>query len=93
MSFFILGLVLVVALVSVLVVTLLSVVKRLTDTNKQLLILLAGKEAKPDAIRALVASDRPPQKNLRGIATGRVKEVEKPKNTDYEMSIGVGNGL
>ncbi len=91
MGIFIWGLILVVgllALVSILVVALLSTIKRLTDTNKQLLILLAGREAKPEALRALVASNKPPKKKLPGIAIE--KKDDKPKNTDYELSIGVG---
>lgn len=91
MSIFIWGIILVVgllALVSILVVALLSTTKRLVDTNKQLLILIAGKETKPETLRALVASNKPPQGKLKGIATG--KKDDKPKNTDYTMSIGVG---
>jgi len=86
------GLVLVIgliALMSILVVALLITIKRLTDTNKQLLILLVGKEAKPEALRALITSNKPPQKNLSGIAVKK-KNADKLKNVDYEMSIGVG---
>ena len=75
------------ALATILVIALLSTVKRLADTNKQILILMAGKETKPEAtLRALVASDRPPRKPLPGIATE--KKDDKPKNTDYTLQIG-----
>lgn len=79
---------LLVLFVCILVIALLSIVKRLVDTNKQLLILIAGKEAKPETLRALVAANKPPQGKLKGIATG--KKDDNPKNTDYTMSIGVG---
>lgn len=79
------------ALASILVIALLSTVKRLTDTNKQLLILLAGREVKPETLRALVASDRPPQGKLKGIATG--KQQDGPKNTNYTMAVGVNDVL
>ena len=61
---------------------------RLIETNKQLLIIVAGKEAKPEALRALVASSKPPQGKLRGIADKK-KKGDKDKNTNYTMSIGV----
>lgn len=63
-------------------------INRLHETNRQLMILVAGKEAKPEALRALVASAKPPQGKLRGIAPAK-KETKKPDNTDYEMQIGV----
>jgi len=65
-----------------------NVVGQVTLINKQLLIFLAGKEAKPEALRALVASVKPPQGKLKGIANGKKKE-DKPKNTNYTMEIGV----
>ncbi len=75
------------ALATILVIALLSTVKRLADTNKQILILMAGKETKPEAtLRALVVSDRPPRKPLPGIANE--KKEDKPKNTDYTLQIG-----
>lgn len=95
MSNLVWGLILVVwllALTSILAIVLLNTIKRLADTNKQLLILIAGKEGKPETLRALVASEKPPQGKLRGIATGK-KEDKKPKNTDYTMQIGQGQGL
>lgn len=67
---------------------LLKVINRLTETNKQLLFLVAGKEGKPETLRALVASNKPPQGNLKGIATEKKKD-NKPKNSNYTMSIGV----
>ena len=71
-----------------LLVLLFNVVGQVTLTNKQLLIFLAGKETKPGALRALVASSKPPQGKLRGIANGKEKD-KKPANTDYTMKIGV----
>lgn len=65
---------------------------RLVDMNKQLMLLVAGKEAKPEALRALVASNKPPQKKLKGIANEKGKK-ESPVNTDYTLVIGEKNGL
>ena len=79
-------------LMSILAILLVSTIKRLADTNKQLLILIAGKEVKPEALRALVASNKPPQGKLKGVATGK-KDMDKSKNTDYTMQIGQGGGL
>ena len=63
-------------------------VKRLAEVNKQLLVVVAGKEEKPEsALRALVALNKPPQGKLKGIADG--KKDKKPTNTDYQMTIGV----
>jgi len=67
----------------------LRVVDRLIEVNKQLLLLTAGKEAKPEALRALIASAKSPRKNISGIADKGKKDT-KPTNTDYTMSIGVG---
>ena len=74
---------------SILVIILLKVIRQITETNKQLLIVVAGKEAKPEALRALVASNKPPQGKLRGIAPDKKKETKKSGNTNYEMQIGV----
>lgn len=74
----------------VLLMILLKVVSRLTETNKQLIILVAGQNEKPEALRALIASAKPPQGKLRGIAGGDKKtEKKKPTNMNYTMSIGV----
>ena len=70
----------------------LKLINRLVETNKQLLIVVAGKEAKPEALRALVASNKPPQKKLKGIATGKGKK-KSPVNTDYTLVIGEKNEL
>ena len=67
------------------------VIKQIIESNKQLLIVVAGREGRPETLRALVASNKPPQKPLKGIATG--KKGEKPANIDYVMKIGVGDGL
>lgn len=73
----------------ILLMILLKVVGQITETNKQLLIVVAGKEAKPEALRALVASAKPPQGKLRGIADGNKDKKNKPENTNYVMEIGV----
>ena len=79
--------------VYILVTALLQTVKRLTETNKQLLILVAGFSGKPETngavLRALVASEKPPRGKLRGIAGKKKDEKSKSSNTDYEMKIGV----
>ena len=62
-------------------------VKRLAEVNKQLLVVVAGKDEKPEALRALVALNKPPQGKLKGIADGK-KEDKKPANTDYTVAIG-----
>uniref|UniRef100_A0A6M3JYM9 Uncharacterized protein n=1 Tax=viral metagenome TaxID=1070528 RepID=A0A6M3JYM9_9ZZZZ len=66
---------------------LLKITNRLAEVNKQLMILVAGKEAKPEALRALIASAKPPQGNLRGISTGKTDD-KGPKNMNYTMEIG-----
>lgn len=73
---------------SIFSIILLKVVSRLTETNKQLLIVVAGKEEKSETLRALVASAKPPQGKLKGIAEKKKKD-DKSKNTNYEMQIGV----
>jgi len=83
---------LLVVLIYALVIALLKVIKQITETNKQLLIVVAGKEEKPDsALKALVASNRPPRKNLAGIA-GPKKKDTKTENTNFTMKIGVKDG-
>lgn len=62
-------------------------------TIQQLLIAAVGKEKTPEALRALVASDKPPRKNLPGIAENKKVKDVKPKNIDYTMEVGVTNGL
>ena len=70
-------------------IILLKVINQLTKVNEQLLIVVAGKDKKPEsALRALVALNKPPQGKLKGIADGK-KEDKKPTNTDYQMTIGV----
>ena len=67
----------------------LKVVNRLMDVNKQLILLVAGQEPKPEsALKALVALNRPPQGKLKGIANGK-KDDKKPTNIDYQVKIGV----
>ncbi len=83
---------LLVIFVYILIMALLQTVKRLTETNKTLLILVAGLGGKPEAtgstLRALVASEKPPQGKLRGIADKK-KDTKATTNTDYEMTVGV----
>ena len=67
---------------------------RIAATNKQLLIVVAGKEDKPEhALRALMASNKPPQGKLKGITTGKKKDEKKPANVNYELTIGKPNAL
>jgi len=74
--------------VYILVIALLKVVKQVTETNKQLLIVVAGKDAKPEALRALVTSNKPPRGKLSGISGKDKTKDNKPKNTDFVMEIG-----
>lgn len=72
----------------------LKIVNRLTETNKQLLIIVAGKEDKPEpALRALIASEKLPKKKISGIATGKKDDRKKPLNTDYTLTIGEKRGI
>lgn len=76
-----------------LVVLLFNVVGQISSVNKQLLISLTGRDGKPETLRALVASSKPPQGKLKGIATGsgeKKKKDEKSKNTDYVLAVGEG---
>lgn len=65
---------------------------RLADTNKQLMIIVAGKEAKPETLRALVASQKPPQGKLKGIAT-EPDQKKKPTNKDFILEVGGTRGV
>jgi len=86
---FVLGCLVIVAII-VLAGTLITVINRTTEINKQLLLVIAGKEDKPETLRALVAQDRQPSKPLAGVAAGIVKgkKEEKSKNQDYVISVG-----
>jgi hypothetical protein len=76
------------ALICLLMRLLSKAVYQITETNKQLLIVVAGKDEKPEsALRALVALNKPPQGKLRGIADGK-KDKKEPENTNYIMSLG-----
>lgn len=92
MDYFILGLLVLLGLFVVAICFLMRLlniaVHQITDTNKQLLIVVAGKDEKPETLRALVASNKPPQGKLKGIATDKKKD-KKPENTDYTMQVGV----
>ena len=70
-----------------LLIALLKSSNRIIEINKQLLLVVAGKDEKPETLRALVASNKPPQKVIPGIAGNKTKDG-KPKNTDYTMEIG-----
>lgn len=70
----------------------LKVVNRLMDMNKQLILLVAGQNEKPETLRALVASAKSPKKVIPGIANDK-KKNNKPENTDYVMKIGVTDGI
>jgi len=63
-------------------------VYQITETNKQLLIVVAGRDDKPDSLRALVASSKSPKKVIPGIVNEKKKD-NKSENSDYKMSIGV----
>ena len=81
--------VLVMVIITILLGALVICVGRVDETNKQLMILVAGKEEKPEsALRALVALNKPPQGKLKGIADGK-KEDKESTNIDYRMTIGV----
>ena len=54
----------------------LNVVNRLMDTNKQLILLVAGQNEKPETLRALVASAKSPKKVIPGIADKKKKKDE-----------------
>ena len=82
---------LVIVIITILLGVLVISTGRITETNRQLMILAAGKEAKPETLRALVASAKPPQGKLKGIA--EKKKDDKTKNTNYTMEIGVINEL
>ena len=72
-----------------LLIALLKSSNRIIEINRQLLIVVAGKDKKPEsALRALVALNKPPQGKLKGIANGGKKD-QKPQNTDYTMEIGI----
>ena len=72
----------------VLLIALFQSTDRIIDMNKKLLILAMGREKNIDGLRALVASEKPPQSKLRGIATK--KKDDTLKNTDYQIQVGVG---
>lgn len=71
-----------------LLIALLKSSNRIIEINKQLLVVVAGRDGRPEALRALVALNKPPQGKLKGIADKKKKDA-KPTNTDYTMSIGV----
>ena len=73
----------------ILLIVLLKTVDRLAEVNKKLLILVAGKDQKPEALRALVASDKPPQKKIPGITGKGKNKKNKSGNENYTMEIGV----
>jgi len=80
----------IVLLIYVLTAALLKSIDHVNKVNSQLLLLIAGKDEKPETLRALVAQDRQPSKPLAGVAAGIVKgkKEEKSKNQDYVISVG-----
>ncbi len=65
---------------------------RVNEINTQLMLLVAGQEPKPETLRALVASQKPPQGKLKGIATEPTKKKE-PTNKDFTLNIGGTGGV
>ena len=68
-------------------------VNRVSDTNEQLLVLVAHQTGGNDAARALVASAHLPKKSIPGISTKK-KNQKIPKQPDekkgvYSMDVGV----
>lgn len=81
---------LVVVIIAMLLGGLLNTIGRLQDTNRQLMLIVAGKEPKPEhALRALIASEKPPQGKLKGVAT----EKKKPPNVNYALTVGGQHGM
>lgn len=76
-----------------LLIALLKSSNRIIEINKQLLITVVGQNGKVETLRALVASSKPPKKNLPGITDDKKKKDDKTKNTNYTMAIGVTNGV
>lgn len=77
------------AIVGVLSYVLVKAVTHLAEVNKQLLIVVAGKDQKPEALRALVATNKPPQGKLKGIAGDGKKQDSKTKNVNHTIEVGV----
>ena len=67
---------------------------RMTETNKQLLVLVAHREGGNDAARAVLASTKLPKNDLPGISIGKKKKKRKePPQGDKELhgySVKVG---
>lgn len=69
-----------------------KLVDRITETNKQLLVLVAHREGGNDAARAVLASTKLPKNDLPGISTEKKKKKE-PLQGDKELhgySVKVG---
>ena len=66
---------------------------RITETNKQLLVLVAHREGGNDAARAVLASAKSPKKDLPGISNEKKKKKESPqgskKTESYSINVGV----
>ena len=62
---------------------------QLVKTNEQLLVLFAAWKVGPDAARALIASSKPPQKPLPGIATDKPPEKKEGVTVEYNLGGGL----
>jgi hypothetical protein len=66
---------------------------RVTETNKQLLVLVAHREGGNDAARAVLASTKLPKNDLPGISTEKKKKKEPPQkdgdSEGYSVKVGV----
>jgi hypothetical protein len=72
--------------ITTLALTLWRLTCQLVKTNDQLLVLFAAWKVGPDAARALIASSKPPQKPLPGIASEKPPE----KKAGIEVVYGLG---
>lgn len=77
--------VLVLAVIYILAMAVKNLSRRLTETNKDLMIMVAAKMDRSDIARALVASNRPPQKDLKGISN---KKDEPKKKEGISLTYG-----
>ena len=73
--------------ISVLALTLRRLTCQLVKTNEQLLVLFAAWKCGPGVARALIASSKPPQKPLPGIASE--KPPEKKEGIEVVYGLGI----
>ncbi len=66
---------------------------RITETNKQLLVLIAHRDGGNDAARAVLASGKLPKHDLPGISSEKRKKKEPPqgegRSNSYSIKVGV----